>query len=251
MSSRQALNTSLSGLRATQAGLSLVAANVANARDAGLCPQDARSGRDRRPATPASACASTASTASSISTCSASCGSKPSGGAYADLRVAVLSAAAGASTARPAPTARSRRCSTISPTALQALSTSPDSTAARSQRAQRGAGAGAAAQRPDRRHPGAAQRRRERPCRRRRAPPTTRCSRSPQLNQQLAGTQHNDASDATLLDQRDQYIDQLSQLMDIRVVTERPQPGQRLHQFRHAARRHAGLAARVRCRRAR
>ena len=35
MSLTQALNTSLSGLRATQAGLSLIAANVANAQTPG------------------------------------------------------------------------------------------------------------------------------------------------------------------------------------------------------------------------
>lgn len=38
------------------------------------------------------------------------------------------------------------------------------------------------------------------------------------INQQIGGNPHLDASTASLLDQRDQYIDQLSQLMDIRVV---------------------------------
>jgi flagellar hook-associated protein 1 FlgK len=38
------------------------------------------------------------------------------------------------------------------------------------------------------------------------------------LNSQLAGKTITNASDAALADQRDQYIDQLSQLMDIRVV---------------------------------
>ncbi len=38
------------------------------------------------------------------------------------------------------------------------------------------------------------------------------------INQQLGGSTTLDASSASLLDQRDQYIDQLSQLMDIRVV---------------------------------
>jgi flagellar hook-associated protein 1 FlgK len=40
------------------------------------------------------------------------------------------------------------------------------------------------------------------------------------LNAQLAGRQGSNASDAALMDQRDSYIDQLSQLMDIRVVTD-------------------------------
>jgi flagellar hook-associated protein 1 FlgK len=38
------------------------------------------------------------------------------------------------------------------------------------------------------------------------------------INRQLASTHGNDASAATLLDQRDQYIDELSRLMDIKVV---------------------------------
>ena len=39
-----------------------------------------------------------------------------------------------------------------------------------------------------------------------------------QINQQLAGLTTNDSATATLEDQRDQYINQLSQLMDIRVA---------------------------------
>jgi flagellar hook-associated protein 1 FlgK len=39
------------------------------------------------------------------------------------------------------------------------------------------------------------------------------------INQQLAGSTTQDASNAALLDQRDSYIDQLSTLMDIRVTT--------------------------------
>jgi flagellar hook-associated protein 1 FlgK len=38
------------------------------------------------------------------------------------------------------------------------------------------------------------------------------------INRQLASTHGNDASAATLLDQRDKYIDELSRLMDIKVV---------------------------------
>ena len=39
------------------------------------------------------------------------------------------------------------------------------------------------------------------------------------INKQLKNNGQTDASTASLLDQRDQYIDQLSQLMDIRTVT--------------------------------
>ena len=40
------------------------------------------------------------------------------------------------------------------------------------------------------------------------------------LNHQLMGSSANNTSDATLADQRDRYIDQLSELMDIRVITD-------------------------------
>jgi flagellar hook-associated protein 1 FlgK len=43
-------------------------------------------------------------------------------------------------------------------------------------------------------------------------------SRTANLNQQLAASQKNDGAAAAMQDQRDQYITQLSQLMDIRVV---------------------------------
>lgn len=39
------------------------------------------------------------------------------------------------------------------------------------------------------------------------------------INKQLLGSHNSDASSASLMDQRDQYITQLSQLMDVRVVT--------------------------------
>ena len=45
------------------------------------------------------------------------------------------------------------------------------------------------------------------------------------INNQLQNNGRTDASTASLLDQRDQYIDQLSQLMDIRVVTNNLEPG--------------------------
>jgi len=43
-------------------------------------------------------------------------------------------------------------------------------------------------------------------------------TRIAQINQELATAHTTDAAAATLLDQRDQYIDQLSQLMDIKVI---------------------------------
>ena len=63
------------------------------------------------------------------------------------------------------------------------------------------------------------------------------------INNQLQNSGQTDASTAALLDQRDQYIDQLSQLMDIRTVTNDLKPGDGLHQFRRAAGRHRGGAS--------
>ncbi len=51
-------------------------------------------------------------------------------------------------------------------------------------------------------------------------PPTTRCSRSTSSTASLPASTPTNASDAALMDQRDSYIDQLSELMDIRVVTD-------------------------------
>ena len=65
------------------------------------------------------------------------------------------------------------------------------------------------------------------------------------LNGQLARLlEPRNSSDAALADQRDQYIDQLSQLMDIRVVFDEQEPSQHLHQFGRAAdrRRRAQLS---------
>ena len=54
----------------------------------------------------------------------------------------------------------------------------------------------------------------------RRSRPTRRCSRSRDINTKLQGLSANDPSAATLMDQRDQAINKLSKLMDIRVVTD-------------------------------
>ena len=63
------------------------------------------------------------------------------------------------------------------------------------------------------------------------------------INNQLQSNGQTDASTAALLDQRDQYIDQLSQLMDIRTVTNNLNQVTRVHQFRRAAGRHRGVAS--------
>ena len=109
--------------------------------------------------------------------------------------------------------------STISPTSLQALSTTPESLFGAHRRLQLRAGADAAAQRHDR----AASRRLRsdaelgisdavRKRQRRDA------ARSPRSTSSSAASNPTMRPRRNLLDQRDNYIDQLSQLMDIKVV---------------------------------
>ena len=50
--------------------------------------------------------------------------------------------------------------------------------------------------------------------------PTNALKKIAALNKQLAGIGEISSSDAALMDQRDDYIDQLSELMDIRIVTD-------------------------------
>ena len=78
------------------------------------------------------------------------------------------------------------------------------------------------------------------------ARPTTRCSGSRRSTGSSRPPVPDDATTATLLDQRDVYIDQLAQLMDISVVAGDHNQVIGLHQFRHPAGRHRGVDARVR-----
>ena len=238
MSLSQALARRSPVLRVTQAGLSLVAANVANAETPGYVRKTARAGRDR----------GRRCSAISVRVAGDQPRARPVRAAPVadrELRRRATPTCARSSTTgcrsvygEPGSDSALETVFNNFTTAVQALSTSPDRLAARSAVRQLRAGAGAAAQQHDRRHPGAAQRCRARAVRRGAPRPTTPCSRSPQINQQLGTAPDNDATTATLIDQRDQYIDQLSQLMDINVIAERPQSGHGLHQFGHSARRH-------------
>ncbi len=60
------------------------------------------------------------------------------------------------------------------------------------------------------------------------------------INQQLAGTSSQDSATASLLDQRDGYIDQLATLMDIRVV---PTSGNQVNIFTNSGQQLVGTAA--------
>ena len=216
MSISQALNTSLSGLRATQAGLSLIASNVANAQTPGYVRKTLQ-----------------------LTTSAAGDGGSVRVGdvnreldqyLQRQLRVEI----GGRRLRRPARQFYQRlqglygapgSDSSLETAfnnftgAVQSLVTSPDSTAARSVvlsnaqvlaqtlnslttdiQALRGDAETGLADSV--------------------AAANNALKKIDELNRQLAGVGETSASDAALMDQRDNYIDQLSQLMDIRVVTD-------------------------------
>ena len=215
MSLSQALAAAVSGLRASQAGLSIVSANVANAQTPGYV---------RKTAVQVTASAGDFGAGVRVAAVNRALDSyvqrqlriESSGASYADLRAQfyerlqnVYGVPGSDSTLE---TAFNKFTSS-----LQALSTSPDSAAARGgvlssaqmltlqlnsmtadiqglrQDAELGL-ADAASRAND------------------------AMTRLVQINQQLGATTANDAATANLLDQRDRYLDQLAQLMDINVV---------------------------------
>ena len=160
----QALTSAVSGLRVTQSGLSLIASNIANAETPGYV---------KKTATQVAAASGdltigvrlSSITASSISTCSASCAWRQSGGAYATLRSDFfqrLQSVFG----QPGESNALETVFNNFTSAVQALVDLARFQRIALRRAHRRADAGAAPQRHDRRHPGAAQRRRARPLRR-------------------------------------------------------------------------------------
>jgi flagellar hook-associated protein 1 FlgK len=213
MSLSQALNTSLSGLRASQTGLSLIAANIANAQTPGYV----RKTLDL---------AATTAGGNSVRIIGVNreldqylqrqLRVETSGGSYADLRAQFyqrLQAVYG----EPGSDSALATIFDKFTSAVQTLVTSPDSTAARSQvlstaqvlaQALNGATTDIQALRGDA-EAGLADAV---------ATANNAMQKIAQINAQLAGRDLRDASDAALADQRDQYVDQLAQLMDIRIV---------------------------------
>jgi flagellar hook-associated protein 1 FlgK len=212
-----ALNTSLAGLQATQAGLSLVASNVANAQTPGYVRRTAQLVET-----------SSGSIASSVRVAGINreidqylqtqFRVESAGGSYASLRADFYSRL---QSVYGDPNSSSGLEATFSnfTNALQSLATSPDSTAARSgvlnsaqtlaqmlsatssriQSLRLDAESGLA--------------------------DTVRSANEAMqkiadINNQLGGREITTASDAALADQRDAAIDQLSQLMDIRTVKD-------------------------------
>jgi flagellar hook-associated protein 1 FlgK len=216
MSITQALNTSLSGLRATQAGLQLIAANVANAQTPGYVRKSV------------GLVTSTAGDGASVRVGTVNreldqylqrqLRTESAGGAYADLRSSFYQQLQGLYGAPGSDSALETVFNNFT-NSLQTLTTSPDSTAARSQvlsnaqvltqtlngltteiQSLRGDAESGLADSV--------------------ASANQALQKITELNQQIGGAAAGSTSNAVLEDQRDQYIDQLSQLMDIRVVTD-------------------------------
>lgn len=213
MSLSQALVTAVAGLRTAQAGLSLVAANVSNAQTPGYI----RKTLDQQ--TTAAGDAGVSVRVSGINReldqyLQRQLRVESSGGAYADLRSQFygrLQQVYG----DPSSASALETLYNNFTTAAQALSTNPSDYSARSSvlstgqvLAQQLNGLTGSIQglRSDAEQ-GLADAVRS---------ANTAMQRIAEINQQLAMSHADDAAAATLLDQRDQYVDQLAQLMDIR-----------------------------------
>jgi flagellar hook-associated protein 1 FlgK len=215
MSLTQALAASLSGLTATQTNLSIVAGNVANAQTPGYIAQSA-----------VQVATSTGDSGDSVRIASINrildqfiqqqLRSESSGGAYADLKASFyqqLQLIYG----QPGSGASLDSAFNNFTTAVQALSTSPSSSAGQSQtigaaqalvqqlnnatdsiqtlRSQADQGIAGDIEQAN-----------------------NALQQIANINQQLAGSSASDSTTALLENQRDQYIDQLAKLMDIRVL---------------------------------
>src|SRR5882762_8316861 len=215
MSLSQALATAVAGLRVTQGSLSLVAANVANAQTPGYV---------RKTATPTETAAGELGVSVRIDSVNRVLDQyvqrqlqvETSGASYADLRSQFYDQLQGIYGA-PGSTSAVETTYNNFMTTLQALSTSPDSVAARSavvSSAQvltqqlsgmttqiQGLRSNAELGLSDSI-----------------AKANDAMQRISAINKQLGTANATDATTSVLLDQRDQYINQLAQLMDIKVV---------------------------------
>ncbi|MBX9927020.1 MAG: flagellar hook-associated protein FlgK [Hyphomicrobiaceae bacterium] len=210
----QALSTAISGLRANQAALALVSSNVANAETPGYTR---KSVTQIQTVSGDSANVRVTGVNRELDTyVQKQVLTETSGAAYADVRAAALQRLQGV---YGDPTSDGTLESSYNDltNALQALSTSPDSAAARttvmnaaqSLAAQlNSTSQGIQALRADA----------ESSINDSVNSANIALQQIASINTKLLGTSRNDAASATLLDQRDQYVTQLSQLMDVRVV---------------------------------
>jgi len=215
MSLTQALNTSTAGLRTVQAGLALIASNVANAETPGYV---------RKNLVQTTTSAGGAGVSVRVSAINRELDiylqrqlrTEASGGAYADLRAQFFSRLQ-QMYGEPGADATLEVAFNDFTTTLQALATSPESASARTAvissaqvMAQQlnGMSNQIQALRSDAEYgiSDAVAR------------ANNAMTRIADINRQLAVNTTPDAAAATLLDQRDMYIDELAQLMDIRVI---------------------------------
>ena len=215
MSISQALNTSLSGLRATQAGMALIASNVANAQTPGYIRKTML--LQTVAASDLGGSVRTAAISREIDQyVQRQLRVETSGGAYADLRAQFYSRIQGLLGA-PGSDAALETVFNNFTSSIQALSTSPESPSARSNVL---SSAQVLAQHLN----GLTQ-----DVQALRGDAETGISdaisgandameKIAMINTQLTHSSGVSAADASLEDQRDYYVDQLSQLMDIRVV---------------------------------
>ncbi|MBN8981913.1 MAG: flagellar hook-associated protein FlgK [Rhizobiales bacterium] len=211
----QALNTAISGLRANQAALSLVSSNVANAETPGYV---------RKTVTQIQTIAGSDSTGVRITGVNRELDTyiqkqvlmETSGATYADVRSAALQNLQGIYGNPNSNTTIEANFNALT-SALQALSTSPDSAAARSTVVN---AAQSLAQQLNTASQGVQSLRSSAESAISDSVSTVNnaLKQIASINKQLLGTSGNDAASASLLDQRDQYVTQLAQMMDIRVV---------------------------------
>ena len=216
MSLSQALATAMSGLRANQAALALVSSNVANAETPGYVRK-----------TLSQVQATTADYGSSVRIdgvnreldqfLQTQLRTETSGAAYADIRASFLANLQGVYGDPDSSGTLESALNTLT-TAVQALSTSPDSQSARIGVVN---AAQMLAQQLNATSQGIQSLRQSAESGLDNAVTTANnaLQQIATINNQLVNGRQTDASTASLLDQRDQYITQLSQLMDVRVVT--------------------------------
>ncbi|MBN8975131.1 MAG: flagellar hook-associated protein FlgK [Rhizobiales bacterium] len=215
MSLGQALATAMSGLRANQAALALVSSNVANAETPGYIKKSL-----------IQTATTTADYGSSVRVAGvnreldafvqAQLRTEMSGAAYANIRSTFLANLQGVY-GNPDSTGTLESAFNTLTTAIQALSTSPDSQSARIGVIN---AAQAIAQQLNQASQGvqALRNTAENGLASSVSTANNAMSQIAAINNQLLSGNQTDASTASLLDQRDQYINQLSQLMDIKVV---------------------------------
>jgi len=210
----QALSTAMSGLRANQAALSLVSSNVANAETPGYVRKTIN---QIQTVSGSGVGVQTLGVNRTLDTyIQTQLRTETSGASYANTRANVLSNLQGVYGDPSSSTTLESAYNALT-TALQALSTSPDSQAARVGVLN---AAQSMAQQLNSTTQGIQNLRSNAELGLSNAVSTANnaLAQIARINGQLQSNPTPDASNATLLDQRDQYITQLSQLMDVRVV---------------------------------